>query len=69
MQNPTAIPSPEWMREHEVSALLSIPVRTLQDWRLKRLGPPSYKLGRAVRYRRGEVLAWADSHRQGDPAA
>lgn len=45
----------------ETSALLGVPVRTLEKWRLRADGPPFLKHRGTVRYRRDRVLAWADS--------
>lgn len=44
----------------EVSAVLHTPINTLNDWRIKGSGPKFIKLGRAVYYRRDDVLAWLD---------
>jgi len=42
----------------EVAALLRAPVATLRYWRYLGTGPRSFRVGRAVRYWRGDVLAW-----------
>jgi predicted DNA-binding transcriptional regulator AlpA len=42
----------------EAAYLAGLSVRTFEALRLKGGGPPFVKLGRAVRYRRGDVLAW-----------
>lgn len=58
-QSPAVEARPEWMTEHEVSDYTRIPVQTLRSWRrvdaVKTL--PFHKLGRLVRYERGEVDA------------
>ena len=41
------------------SCLAALSVRTFEALRLRGGGPPYVKLGRAVRYRRDDVLAWA----------
>jgi hypothetical protein len=49
----------------QVADLLQIPPRTLEEWRLTHTGPPWRRVGRHVRYVRGEVLGWfekLDSH-------
>ena len=44
----------------EAAHFLSISPRTLEAWRLRGGGPPFTKIGaRAVRYRRGDVVAWS----------
>jgi excisionase family DNA binding protein len=44
----------------ETAELLRVPVQLLYRWRYERRGPPSFKIGRYVRYRRAEVEAWID---------
>ena len=46
------------INENEASRLLAISTRTLQAWRLKGIGPPFVRLGRAVRYQRGALVEW-----------
>ncbi|WP_127563068.1 helix-turn-helix transcriptional regulator [Nioella ostreopsis] len=50
--------------ECQVADMLCQSVRTIQKWRVKGNGPGYYKLGRSVRYRLDEVLAWADARRK-----
>lgn len=45
----------------EVARRLDIPKKTLYQWRYKGTGPRSHRLGRHVRYRWSEVLAWLDA--------
>jgi hypothetical protein len=42
--------------------LLSLSVRTLQAWRARAFGPAFVRAGRAVRYRRRDLLAWMDAN-------
>jgi predicted DNA-binding transcriptional regulator AlpA len=37
---------------------LKLSVRTLQAWRSRKEGPPFVRVGRAIRYRECELLAW-----------
>ncbi len=46
------------LTQDEAGALLQIPPRTLEDWRLTGYGPPWRKIGRHVRYERADVIAW-----------
>lgn len=46
------------LRPRELSELLGVPVGTLANWRSARTGPPFVKVGRHVRYRRGDVDEW-----------
>ena len=41
-------------------------VRTNQKWRVTGFGPAFYKSGRSVRYRRCELLEWAEVRRHGN---
>jgi len=57
--------------ENEVSRLTggAIKAGTLQQWRWNgRGGPPWFKFGRNVRYKRGEVMSWIERQRH-TPAA
>ncbi|MCU1556020.1 MAG: DNA-binding protein [Microbacteriaceae bacterium] len=58
-------PMPVFLTQSEVAELLRLPVRTVEDWRLTRSGPPWVKLGRHVRYEQSELLAWVKGHRHG----
>ena len=40
------------------------PVATLRYWRHQGIGPRSFRLGRRVLYRRGDVHAWIDAKRE-----
>ncbi len=46
------------LRPDELSELLGVPVGTLANWRSARTGPPFAKVGRHVRYRKGDVDEW-----------
>ena len=48
----------EIMIAPQVAELLQVSPRTLQDWRQTRTGPTYRRMGRHVRYLRGEVLSW-----------
>jgi excisionase family DNA binding protein len=50
----------------EVADWLGIPLQTLYSWRVdtgERRGPTGIKIGRHLRYRRADVEAWLDTHR------
>ena len=42
----------------EAAALVRTPVATLRYWRHMGIGPRSFRVGRAVRYWRADVVAW-----------
>jgi hypothetical protein len=48
--------------ETHAAQLLSLSARTLQAWRLTSRGPAFVRAGRAVRYRRRDLLAWIDAN-------
>jgi excisionase family DNA binding protein len=45
----------------ELSEMLGIPVNTLYGWRCRGEGPPGYRIGRHIRYRRAAVEAWIET--------
>lgn len=51
----------------EVSEFLGdVPVKTLARWRWTGEGPRFVRMGKHVRYRRSDVLAWINSRVQGN---
>jgi predicted DNA-binding transcriptional regulator AlpA len=50
------------LTERQTAELLNLSVRTLQAWRVKGDGPRFVHAGRAVRYRRRDLIAWMDSN-------
>jgi excisionase family DNA binding protein len=52
----------------DVSELLGVPSATLANWRCAGKGPPFLRVGRHVRYRRGDVERWIDDQVR-DPGA
>lgn len=59
-----ADPAGTFIDEQQVADMLCQSVRTIQKWRVTGNGPEFYKLGRSVRYRQSDVLAWADARRK-----
>jgi hypothetical protein len=47
----------------EVAAYLGRPVNTMRDWRLRGIGPRSYRQAGQVRYDWSDVDAWLDSEK------
>lgn len=47
----------------EVADLLGVSPGTILDWHEAEKGPPAFKIGRAVRFRREEVEAWLETKR------
>lgn len=48
--------------EVQAADLLRLSIRTLQAWRAKDYGPPFVRAGRAVRYRRCDLIAWIEAN-------
>jgi len=46
------------LTEAQTADLLSISMRTLQAWRVRGGGPVFVRAGRAIRYRRCDLLGW-----------
>ena len=44
----------------ELAAFLSLPVKTLRQWRYLGVGPRALKVGRHLRYQPAEVRRWLD---------
>jgi len=44
----------------ELADYLGRPVATLYAWRYRGLGPPAILMGRELRYRESDVVAWVD---------
>ena len=54
----------------DVAELLRVPPATLRYWRHLGTGPRSFRIGRHVRYYRGDVEAWLSNQREaGDSEA
>lgn len=58
--SPAAFNDDALLSEVQASDLLFLSVRTLQTWRSKGCGPAFVRAGRAVRYRRCDLVAWID---------
>jgi predicted DNA-binding transcriptional regulator AlpA len=41
-----------------LSGFIDIPPRTIYNWRLRGEGPPAYRVGRHLRYRKSDVEDW-----------
>ena len=48
------------LTEAEAADFLRLSARTLQAWRIRIAGPAFVQVGRAVRYRRRDLIAWID---------
>ena len=50
------------LNEVQAAQFLNLSIRTLQAWRLRSAGPRIVRAGRAIRYRRRDLIAWIDAH-------
>lgn len=42
----------------DLAEYLGVPVATLYAWRYHRQGPPGFRVGRHLRYRRSDIHEW-----------
>jgi len=56
---PDAVTTPLLSIE-ELAAYLQVPVATVRTWRVRGGGPPGYRVGKHVRYRREDVDTWLE---------
>jgi hypothetical protein len=50
------------LTEVQAADILNLSTRTLQAWRVQRAGPSFVRTGRAVRYRKRDLIAWIDAN-------
>lgn len=60
--NSKAIDSEALLTEAEAADFLRLSVRTLQAWRIRIAGPAFVQVGRAIRYRRRDLIAWIEAN-------
>ena len=60
-----ASPDERLLTPSEAAQLMAVPVRTLDGWRNRSIGPKYLKVGRHVRYRSSDLSAWLET-RGGD---
>lgn len=53
----------------EASQFTRVPEATLRYWRSQGTGPPSFKLGRRIFYRKADVDAWLAEQMNADRSA
>jgi predicted DNA-binding transcriptional regulator AlpA len=51
------------VNDQESAEMLGVAPQTLRNWRSLRKGPPYLKVGRAVRYRQEDLIAYLDKRR------
>jgi hypothetical protein len=53
----------DYMTEAEFAEMIRTPAETARYWRYTGYGPPSFKLGRRVVYKRSDVEKWLAGRR------
>jgi hypothetical protein len=53
----------ELIPNEAAAALLNVKPQTLACWRVDKRGPDFYRIGRAVFYRRSDIMAWIAAQR------
>ncbi len=51
-----------WTTE-QLAEFLGVPVATVYAWRSRGEGPPAFRVGRYLRFRADDVVAWLDRQR------
>ena len=51
------------LRDSEAAQILGLHVQTLRNFRCRGEGPPYVKIGRAVRYFEGDLIAYLDKRK------
>lgn len=62
MHKQTSTDQDALLAEVQAADFLNLSSRTLQAWRCKGLGPSFVRAGRAIRYRRRDLVAWVESN-------
>jgi excisionase family DNA binding protein len=52
------------LTQQQLADELRVSLRTLERWRQQGTGPAFIRVGRSPRYRRADVDAWLEHHRQ-----
>jgi excisionase family DNA binding protein len=51
----------------ELADYLGVPVATIYAWRHRGEGPPGFRVGRYIRYRRSDIQQWIRDRLKADP--
>lgn len=51
---------PRLLTSQQLASYLQIPLRTIEDWRLRQYGPAHFQIGKRVMYREDVVGAWIE---------
>jgi hypothetical protein len=64
---PSRIDLDALLNEVQAADFLNLSIRTLQAWRVKNAGPHFVRAGRAIRYRRSDLIAWIEANTISSP--
>jgi predicted DNA-binding transcriptional regulator AlpA len=53
----------EWLTAKEIAAICGVDQLTVHGWNRKQMGPPFYRFGGALRYKRTEFEEWYKSRK------
>lgn len=57
--------APDYLDTENAAAFLGVRPGTMEIWRCNGEGPAFLKVGRVVRYKRADLIAWLEAGRQG----
>jgi excisionase family DNA binding protein len=46
----------------QLANYLGVPIATIYAWRYRRQGPPGFRVGKHLRFRRSDVQAWIEAN-------
>jgi excisionase family DNA binding protein len=64
-----SLPTDRVMTTPELAEFLKVPLDTVHKWRSRGTGPRGSRVGKHVRYRMSDILAWLDANADRPPAA
>ena len=66
-QNRVMEPIDQLLTVEELADYLGVPVATIYAWRYHRQGPPGFRVGRHLRFRRSDIERWISDRIGVDP--
>ena len=60
------VDNPELLSVEDLAKLLGVPPATIYGWRYRGLGPIGFKVGRHLRFKRSDAVAWIEQQRSQD---
>lgn len=55
---PQDVAPEQWLTPKDICAQLQIPEATFYQWRVRRVGPRAYRIGRHLRIKRNDFEVW-----------